>query len=92
MIVDLTVKNCDGIAILASQGLIAAPEVDDFEPYGSQGNISRFVDALLIGATMGERRGDPVNHSGVGNTIPMRKSSNAAQSTKSPLLVAFVLV
>jgi hypothetical protein len=46
----------------------------------------------LIGPTMGERRGDPANHPGVGDTIPMCKSSNAAQSTKSPFLVAFVLV
>ena len=35
----------------------------------------------LIGPTVRKRCGDAVNHSSVGNTISMRKSSNAAQST-----------
>src|SRR2546426_6763648 len=33
---------------------------------------------------MGERRSDPANHPGLDNTIPMRKSGYATQSTKSP--------
>src|SRR2546422_11249172 len=33
---------------------------------------------------MGERGSDPANHPGLDNTIPMRKSGYATQSTKSP--------
>jgi hypothetical protein len=58
MVVELAIEGQYGVAIVAREGLIAALQVDDFEPDGSQGNVRRFPHTLLVGAPVNQRSSD----------------------------------
>jgi len=40
MIVDFAIEDNDGVLVIAEDGLIAAFEIDDFQPYGAQRDVA----------------------------------------------------
>src|ERR1700685_3991081 len=60
VIVDFSVEDDDGVAILRKDRLITTFEVNDFQAGGAEGADFGAADALLVGSAMDEgRRGAP---------------------------------
>lgn len=80
VIINFSVEDQNGFPVFAEHGLFAGVQVDDLQAYGAQGNLFRFIRALLVGAAMKQGiRGD-ANASALKNTIAVRKSGYAAQT------------
>src|SRR5580698_10221189 len=84
VVVDFAVENQDGIAIVTDHGLIAVLQIDDLEAHGSQRDIRRFPNALLVRTAMSQRPRDPPNGSRIGLRPRVSEPGYAAQMTKSP--------
>ena len=52
VIVDLTVENENGLAVVAEEGLRAGFEIDNLEPHRAERHVGGFIGSLLIGAPM----------------------------------------
>jgi hypothetical protein len=83
MVVHLAVVNQNGIAILAVHGLLAGYEVDDREPYSTQRHVRGFVNALLVGPAMDQRRGGAADQIGLNRAVFMCESDNTAHAVSS---------
>jgi hypothetical protein len=56
MVIDLTVKSNNGVAVGAAHGLVATGEIDNSKPRSAKGDVGRGETALLIGSAMRESR------------------------------------
>ena len=56
-VVDFTIENQDGVAVIAAHGLLARNEVDDLQPHGTERHVGRFEYALLVRAAVEQRGG-----------------------------------
>ena len=56
----VAIEDEHGIAIIAGHRLAAMLQIDDLQAHRTQRHVSRFPDALLIGAAMGQRARDPL--------------------------------
>jgi hypothetical protein len=61
VIVNLSVKDNDGVAGGAGHGLIAIIQIYDLEADGAERDTGRLIHAVLIGTAMPERGCDPAN-------------------------------
>ena len=81
MIVDLAVKDDHRIAVVAANRLLTTRKIDDSQTHRSQRHDGRFENTLLIGSAMDQRVSCLTNQFGVGLTITMSKSRDAAQGS-----------
>jgi hypothetical protein len=79
-VVDLPVADHDHLAVLAGDGLAAAPAVDDREPPDRKPDPRAAVDSLAVRSTMPKARGHPEQHRLLGDPprIGGRYPRNAA--------------
>jgi hypothetical protein len=53
VIVDFTVEDYGGVAIVGDDGLVAPIKIDNLEADGSEGRVGRCKDALLVRTPVG---------------------------------------
>ena len=80
-VVDFTVEDNDGVAVLSDDRLIAGAEVDDLEADSAQGYSCVLKDPLLIGTAVGDCLCDELDASGLGCGAQVRKASDTAHSS-----------
>src|ERR1700730_2255024 len=86
MVVELTIEDQYGVAIVAGHGLIAVFQVDDLEPNGPQRHFVRFPDALLVGAAMNQRSCDLPDPVRIRAFFEMCEPGNPAHVSEIPAL------
>src|SRR4051812_31358014 len=80
MVVDLTIKDDGGIAIVRAHRLIAERrKINDLEANGAERHIRRFEDALLVRPAMRDALDGGLNPAFGCGPVFMRESSYAAQ-------------
>ena len=67
-------------AIGAEHGLLPLLKIEDFQADGTQGDLARFPDVLLVRAAVRYRPGDVPDPGRIGRAVPMRKPRNATHS------------
>ncbi len=83
VVIDLAIEDDGCFAVFGLNGLIAAHQVDDLQASRSQRADAGPVYALLVGATVNQRRSGCLNPAGVGRPALMRKTSNTTQNAKT---------
>lgn len=79
VVIDFTVEDDDGIAVGGVNRLISPSQINDFQTGGAQIALAGFVDALLIGAAMNQRRSRLSNTVRFGEPTLRCESEYAAQ-------------
>ena|SRR5664279_2026968 len=77
VVVDFAVVDESGVPILAPHRLLARDEVDDGEPHRSQGDVVRLVNTLLVGSSVDQAGGRPLNESAINRSVLVSKANNA---------------
>ncbi len=77
VVVNLAIEGDGGIAIVADDGLIAAAQVDDFQPHGAQGRQASFQDALLVRPAMQQRQDETLRKAPGRASVETCKACNA---------------
>ena len=87
-VVDLTVEDSRHLAVLADHRLRAASRIDDAEPAHAEGHARLEQVAVLVGATVLDRRGHRPQRLGLERGAPRVGGGNAGDSAHPGLLRA----
>jgi hypothetical protein len=84
VVIQFSVEDQDGIALVGRHGLIAVLKVDDAEPHGSQRHFGGFPDTLLVRSAMNQRSRDFPDPIRIGSSPKMSEPSYPAHVSESP--------
>ena len=92
MVVDFSVEGDNGAGGGVSHGLIAALEVDDLEPRGTERSGSRLKDSLLIGSAVNQRLDGKLNPAGIWRVLTVCEPRDSHTTSATSELTAGVTV
>ena len=83
MVINFTVEDDRIVSVFGVHRLIAAGKIDNLQADCAEGNVVRFVNALLVRASMVQTLNSPVEHSGRRFSPEVGESRYSAHGSKS---------